>query len=66
MNPATLRAWRNARGLSRQEAAKVLAVPWRTIETLETGRAPQSALWGPLSRIVELLDAAIVSPALGS
>jgi transcriptional regulator with XRE-family HTH domain len=54
MTPETLRAWRKARGLSRREAAEMLAVNERTLERLEYGLAPTSALWGPIDKIVEM------------
>ena len=57
MTPTTLRAWREQRGLTRQDAEPLLGVPWKTIETLETRPRPNSPLWGPIARIVELLDA---------
>ena len=56
MDATTLRAWRDARGLTRYEAGAMLAISWRTLETLEAGKSPTSALWGPIGRIIELLD----------
>ena len=56
MDAATLRTWRDARGLSRREAAALLGVSERTLETLEYGRSPTSALWGTLARVVDLMD----------
>ena len=55
MTAATLRAWRNARGLSRKAAAELLAISERTLEGLEYGRYDASPLWGPIARIIELL-----------
>jgi transcriptional regulator with XRE-family HTH domain len=57
LDPPTLRAWRTARGLSRTEAAALLGISARTLETLEYGRKASSALWGPLARVIALLDA---------
>jgi transcriptional regulator with XRE-family HTH domain len=55
LTPATLRAWREARRLSRRAAAALLGIPEGTLTSLEYGRSPQSALWGPLARIIDLL-----------
>jgi DNA-binding transcriptional regulator YiaG len=57
LTPTTLRAWREARGMSRAEAAVAFCVPLRTLEKLEQNRSETSALWGPLSRIIELIEA---------
>jgi len=56
MNPQSLRAWRVDRGLTRQEAAPLLGISERTLQELEYGRHPASLLWGPIERIVFLLD----------
>lgn len=55
MTAETLRAWRADLGMSRRTAAEALGVNERTLETLEYGRSPTSALWGPIGRVVELL-----------
>jgi DNA-binding transcriptional regulator YiaG len=55
MDAATLRAWRDARGLSRREAAPLLGINVRTLEDLEYGRSPNSALWGAIARVIELM-----------
>ena len=34
----------------------LVGVPWKTIETLETRPRPNSPLWGPIARIIELMD----------
>lgn len=52
----TLRAWRSERGLSGKAAAELLGVSTRTLEGLEQGRSPTSPLWGPISRLVKLLE----------
>ncbi len=54
--PASLRAWRDARALSRRDAGEILGVNERTIETLEYGRAENSVLWPILGRLTEALD----------
>jgi len=56
VTPDALREWRWRRGLSRQDAAPLLGIPWKTIETLETRPRPNSPLWGPIARIVELMN----------
>lgn len=56
MTPDALRAWREGRGLSRRAAAEALGINERTLEGLEYGRSPDSALWGPLERLIVLLD----------
>jgi transcriptional regulator with XRE-family HTH domain len=56
VDAAGLRAWRSSRGLSRQQAADMLGINPRTLEGLEQGRYPGSPLWGPVSRLIELLD----------
>ena len=55
-NPTTIRAWRHKNGWTKREAAEQLNIPSRTYETLEAGRSPSSALWGPLGRIIQLLE----------
>jgi len=57
MQPPDLTAWRAAHGLSRREAGEVLGVPAKTLEGLEYGRYPHSALWGPISRIIAIMEA---------
>ena len=56
LDPETLRAWRKSRGMTKREAGLLLQIPMRTLETLEAGRSPSSALWGPLGRIIQLLE----------
>jgi transcriptional regulator with XRE-family HTH domain len=55
MDSATLRDWRESRGLSARHAALLLGVSQRTLEGLEQGRSPTSPLWGPIGRIIELM-----------
>lgn len=55
LTPTTLRAWRDARGLSAREAAVVLGLSVRTLEGLEQGRSPGSPLWGVLGKLLTLL-----------
>jgi DNA-binding transcriptional regulator YiaG len=54
LTPETLRAWREARGLTRQDAADLFQTPKATLEGLETGRRPNSALWGPLAVLMQV------------
>lgn len=54
--PTTLREWREQRGLSRRKAGEVLRVLPKTLEGLEYGRYPTSALWGPISVIVGMME----------
>jgi transcriptional regulator with XRE-family HTH domain len=56
-DPATIRAWRQAKGLTRREAAEWLGISRRTLQGLEQGRSPTSPLWAVLSRVIELPDA---------
>jgi len=56
MTPADLRAWRDARGLSRAEAAIVLGVNARTLEDLESGRRSGATLMPVLKRLTTALD----------
>jgi len=56
ITPATLRAWRDARGWTRTEAAQAFGVPAATLAGLEAGRRPESPLFGPLTRLIALLD----------
>ena len=56
MTPDTLLAWRKGRGLSRRAAAEALGINERTLEGLEYDRYPNSVLWGPLARLIVLLD----------
>ena len=63
MTPADLRAWRDARGLSAREAAPLLGVSHRTLEGLEQGRYPKSALWAAMARVIESI--AIVEKSTG-
>jgi transcriptional regulator with XRE-family HTH domain len=58
MDAPTLRAWRTARRLSRREAAEVLGINERTLEDLEYGRSTKSPLWGPIAKIIGLLEPA--------
>lgn len=62
MDAVKLRAWRNARDLTRRAAADVLGVNLRTLEGLETGRHPTSPLWGVLAKLTSALADAEVSP----
>lgn len=62
LDAPTLRAWRAYRGIQRAEAAQLLGIPIGTLETLERGRSPGSALWGPLGRVIELINAATAPP----
>jgi hypothetical protein len=55
LDPVSLREWRTSRNLSRKEAGIVFRVNERVIEGLEYGRFPKSALWGPFSRIINLI-----------
>lgn len=55
MDASSLRAWRDSSGLSLDGAADLLGVNPLTLLDLENGRAPGSALWGPISRIVALV-----------
>lgn len=48
---ATLRAWRATHRLSQAEAAAWLAVPVRTLQKWELGRAPAGAD-GPLRKLM--------------
>jgi len=64
MNPTELRAWRDARNLSRREAAAFLRINDRTLEDLEYGRSPKSALWGLIGLVIELIgDYGVVDKA---
>lgn len=56
MSRVDIRAWREARGLSRRNAGVLLGLNPRTLEGLETGRAPRSAAWTPAKRIIALLS----------
>jgi len=56
LNPTTIRAWRHKNGWTKREAAEQLNIPTRTYETLEAGRTKSSALWGPITRIVQLME----------
>lgn len=56
MDPASLRSWRDAQGLSRRVAAELLGISERTLEGLEYGRYAASPLWGPITRIIEMLN----------
>jgi transcriptional regulator with XRE-family HTH domain len=51
---SAFRSWREARGLSRRDAAAWLGIKRRTLERLEQGNSPDSPLWGLLMRVVEL------------
>lgn len=53
LTPATLKAWRKSHALSRRAAAELLRINERTLETLEYGLYPASALWGPLSLLLD-------------
>ena len=54
-DPIILREWRTVRNLTRKEAGLVFRVNERIIEGLEYGRFPKSPLWGPISRIIDLI-----------
>jgi transcriptional regulator with XRE-family HTH domain len=56
MTPKSLRAWREARGLSRRDASDVLGVAEGTLRGLEDGRYATSPLWGALDRLTLALD----------
>ncbi len=56
MTPIELRAWRVGRKLSRREAADMLGLSERTLETLEYGRNATSALFPVLERFMLALD----------
>ena len=56
MQPTDLTAWRTAKRLSRREAGEALGISARTLEGLEYGRYPDSALWGPIARIINLME----------
>jgi DNA-binding transcriptional regulator YiaG len=56
LNATTIRAWRHKNGWTKREAAAMLNIPTRTYETLEAGRTKSSALWGPITRIVKLME----------
>ena len=55
MTPAALREWRETQGYSQADAALMLGVNLRTLQDLEQGRSPSSALWGPIQRVIDLL-----------
>ena len=57
MTPDLLREWREQRKLSRRKAGEFFGVPAKTLEGLEYGRYPHSALWGPISRIIAIMEA---------
>lgn len=56
MDADALRAWREGRGMSRRAAAEALGINERTLEGLEYDRSPNSVLWGPLERLIAMLD----------
>jgi len=58
-----LKEWRQARKLSRPDAAKFLGIPLGTLDTLEYGGPDKkSALWGPIERLVEMDQAKADTP----
>jgi transcriptional regulator with XRE-family HTH domain len=58
LTPADLRAWREAHGLTQAAMAERCGIPRKTLEGLEQGRRPTSALFGPLAKLLEAWDAA--------
>jgi transcriptional regulator with XRE-family HTH domain len=54
MTPATLRAWRETHGLTRQDAANLLGMSRRTLETIEQGRKGPGPLSGPISVLIQV------------
>ncbi len=56
VTPASLRSWREGRKLSRRDAADILGLSERTLETLEYGRNATSALFPVLERLTLALD----------
>jgi transcriptional regulator with XRE-family HTH domain len=55
LTPESLRAWREANGLTRRAAAELLGLSERSVENLEYGWSPQSPLWGVLEKLVPLV-----------
>lgn len=53
MTALELRAWRQARHLSRRALAALLGVSWRTVERWEQGRSPVIATAALLLRELE-------------
>jgi DNA-binding XRE family transcriptional regulator len=56
LDPDGLRAFRKRRGLSQSKAAAALGIPLGTLISLEHGKAPQSALWGPLGLLMMYIE----------
>ena len=52
--PEAIRRWRERHGVSRRTLAQISGVPYKTLESWETGRRPVHPL---LARYLELLDA---------
>ncbi|MCB8880106.1 helix-turn-helix transcriptional regulator [Acidisoma cellulosilytica] len=56
MDGPTLRAWREARGLSRRAASDVLGVNEQTLVDLESGRRSGAVLMPVLERLTAALQ----------
>jgi transcriptional regulator with XRE-family HTH domain len=63
MNPSELRAWRQEHGLTQAQLSELLDVSQATLEGIEQGRRPGSALLGPIGVLLRTWDA-IGVPAL--
>ncbi len=57
MTPAELRAWRQEHGLTQAHLSDLLNVSQATLEGIEQGRRPGSALLGPIGVLLRTWDA---------